>query len=87
MKEFIKNMGIAMAIFSVFVWMIITFTVDHVRSVANMEPISYGYVYDKNSRLVYTENGIFDIEYTIYQDEDGKMNYYIPETSTWVPVD
>lgn len=61
------------------------------RSEAHMIYLGDGYVYHEDTHIIYIESSIgrYDNQtsYTVYYDENGKVNKYDELTGEWIPVE
>ena len=84
--NWLERIYVCVGILLVIMFMALSIARGHYRSTNNMECIGGNYVYNKETHIVYTEDGLISLKYTVYHDKDGNLIYYIPETHKWVPV-
>lgn len=80
------NIYTLIAIIFIGIWAVVGMTRGHIRSANNMEYITSGYVYNKHTKIVYSENGFIVVTYTELRNEDGSKVVYFPETGRYGSV-
>ena len=65
-------------------------SVNKNRSERNMIPISEGYCYDQNTKIIYIESYTGrhgdKTSYSAYYDENGSLCKYDVQTGEWIPI-